>query len=290
MKLVRNLLIGLVGVIALLIAAGWGVFRYVIFTRLPERGAPAAIAGPYEVVMEPAFGSPENVVYRPASLDAFPDADTLPVLAWANGGCLADSAGYAGFLTTIASHGVLVVTSAAHEGEPLARTTSEVIIAGVAWAEAENARAASPLYGKIAADKVAVMGQSCGGELTMQLAGDPRINAIGMWNAGVGVPAALSRIHSPVLYVNGGERDLMASASEADFEAIDHVPAFYASRYGGGHLGTLTHAGGGEFANVASAWLLWRLKGDAEAGRMFTSPDCSLCVDPNWDVRSNGFE
>jgi hypothetical protein len=288
-KLVRNLLIGLVAVAAVLAAVGWGVYRYVIFTRLPEAGAPLAVAGPYDVVVEPAYGSPDHVIYRPASLDAFPDVDTLPVLAWANGGCVADSAGYAAFLTTIASHGVLVVTSAAREGQPLARATGDVLIAGVDWVEAENARSDSPLFGKIAAGEVAVMGQSCGGGLTMEVAGDPRIDTIGLWNAGTGGGGAVARIHAPALYVNGGDRDLMASASQADFEALDQVPAFYASRHGGGHLGTLVHAGGGEFANVASAWLLWRLKTDEAAGAMFAGPDCALCADPNWTARAKGW-
>ena len=53
------------------------------------------------------------------------------------------------------------------------------------WADKENARAGSPLEGKIALDKVAVMGQSCGGFLSIALGADPRVKTIGVFNSGV---------------------------------------------------------------------------------------------------------
>jgi hypothetical protein len=78
------------------------------------------------------------------------------------------------------------------------------------------------------------------------------------------------------------------SSTAATFEAINHVPAFYGSRHNAGHSATYSHPGGGEFANVASNWLLWTLKGDKEAGKMFAGKDCSLCTNSNWDVKSKG--
>jgi len=286
--ILRRVLLGALVVVVLLAAAGWVVYRHVIFTRLPEAGAPPAVAGPYAVTVEPANGSPAHVLYRPADLAPFPDADSLPVLVWANGGCVADSAGYAEFLTTIASHGFLVVTSAEHEGRT--RIDADSLRTGIDWTEAENVRAGSALAGRIATDRVAAMGQSCGGGLTLEIAADTRLDTIGVWNAGSGGAAALAGIHTPALYVNGGDRDLMAGRSESDFDAIDHVPVFLGVRRGGGHLGTLTHAGGGEFANVAAAWLRWRLKDDARAGTMFSGRDCGLCTNPDWITRAKGWE
>jgi hypothetical protein len=45
------------------------------FDALPLEGAPLAHPGPYEVVREPAFGSPGHIAFRPASLDRFPRED-----------------------------------------------------------------------------------------------------------------------------------------------------------------------------------------------------------------------
>ena len=93
-----------------------GITPEMIATALPLEGAPLAVPGPYKVDSGPAFGSPGHVVYRPADLAPFPGKDTLPVMVWGNGGCAINSTRYAGFLTTIASHGFVVLATAAQPG------------------------------------------------------------------------------------------------------------------------------------------------------------------------------
>jgi predicted alpha/beta-hydrolase family hydrolase len=279
-----------------------GITPEMIATALPVEGAPLAEPGPYEVTSEAAFGSPGYIVFRPTNLGAFPAQDTLPVMAWGNGGCAIDSTRYSGFLTTIASHGFLVLGTAAQEGAPRRQATADDLRAAVDWADKENARLGSPLNGKIATGQVAVMGQSCGGFLSISLGADPRVDTIGVFNSGVqppnpGAPPspfpttdALAALHGPVLLVNGHERDFMMAASAATFEMIDHVPAFYGARQNAGHTATVFHPGGGEFANVAANWLKWTFKGDAQAAAMFVGDNCSLCTNPAWEVQSKGFD
>jgi hypothetical protein len=145
-------------------------------------------------------------------------------MVWGNGGCAINSTRYGGFLTTIASHGFLVMATAAEPGATGGRATADNLRKAVNWAEAENKRAGSPLNGKIAV--------------------------------------------------------------EATFDATETLPAFYGARHGAGHTATVDHPGGGEWANVASNWLRWQLKGDKQAAKMFVGKDCSLCTDPNWDTAS----
>src|SRR5262249_9691247 len=131
---------------------------------------------------------------------------TLPVVVWGNGGCAVENARYNGFLTTIASHGFLVITTtgpqapgagpgggppagagqgaAAPAGPPGRRATADDLKAAVDWADHENARDGSPLKGKIDTKHVAVMGQSCGGFMSIALGGDPRVGTIGVFNSG----------------------------------------------------------------------------------------------------------
>jgi len=146
------------------------------------------------------------------------------------------------------------------------------------------------------------MGQSCGGFLSIELGADPRVKTIGVFNSGVqkaapGAPAALQptqdalpKLHGPVLLINGGEPDFMLAQSAATFDLIDNLPAFYGSRHNAGHTATVFHPGGGEFANVASNWLEWTLKGDKKAGEMFVGKNCGLCTNSNWDVKSKGIK
>jgi dienelactone hydrolase len=275
-----------------------GITREMIATALPVEGAPLAEPGKYKVLSEPAFGSPGHVVFRPADLSGFPARDTLPVMVWGNGGCAINSTRYAGFFTTIASHGFLVIATAAREGEKPRQANADDLRAALNWVEAEATRDGSPLKGKVATDRMAVMGQSCGGFLSVALGADPRVDTIGVFNSGVqtanaNAPAspfpttdALAKLHGPVLLINGHERDFMMAASAANFESINHVPVFYGARHGAGHTATVDHPGGGEYANVASNWLKWQFKGDKVAARMFVGKACALCGNPNWDTRS----
>jgi hypothetical protein len=269
-------------------------------TSLPVEGAPLAEKGPYEVTTEAA---PGHVILHPSNLDAFPKKDTLPVIAWGNGGCAIDSKAFLPFLTTVASHGFLVIGTAAIEGAERRQANVDDLRAAIDWADKENKRDGSPLKGKIAVDKVAVMGSSCGGFLSIDLAADPRVKTIGVFNAGVTkidpkspppfpIPdfAALPKIHGPVLLVNGADRDFMMAPSKAAYDGLTKVPAFYGSRHNAGHSATFFHPGGGEFANVASSWALWQLKGDKKAGAMFSGKSCGLCTNPNWDVAAKGFK
>lgn len=271
---------------------------------LPEEGAPLAIVGPHAVAVEPAEGAPSLLVYRPTTPAALPADETLPIVVWGNGACLADGGGFAGFLSTIASYGFLVVGTAPVDGEPQARVDSADLIAALDWAEAEASRPGSPLAGKIDADSVAVMGMSCGGNLAIEAARDPRFDTLGVWNSGVWNEGEmrtadgtllsattkddLALIHSSAIYVNGSLDPAQVNAAD-DVERLDQVPVFFGVRVNAGHAGTYDHANGGEFANVAVAWLKWRLKGDEIAGQTFTGEDCGLCGDPNWETASKGF-
>jgi len=279
-----------------------GITREMIERALPVEGAPLAVPGPYAITSEKAFGSPGLLVFRPTSLDAFPKKDTLPLMVWGNGGCAIETARYSGFLTTIASHGCVILGTTAQEGAARRQATADDLRAAIDWAEKENARDGSPLKGKIAMDKVAVMGQSCGGFLSIALGADPRVKTIGVFNSGVQPPNpnapagpfpttdSLPKVHGPVLLINGHEPDFMMAQSKATFDAINHVPAFYGARHNAGHTATVFHPGGGEYANVASNWLMWTFKNDKKAGAMFVGKNCGLCTNANWDVQSKGIK
>ena len=262
-----------------------------IATALPLEGAPLAVPGPYKVESGAAFNSPGHVVYRPADLTPFPTRDTLPLVVWGNGGCAINSTRYGGFLTTIASHGFVVMATAAQEG--VTRASADHLRAAIAWAETENKRAESPLKGKINLDKIAVMGQSCGGFMSLELGGDPRVDTIGVFNSGAqgdaaAVAATIEKLRGPVLLINGHERDFLMASSRATFDAIQKLPSFYGARKGAGHTATVDHPGGGEWANVASNWALFQLKGNKEAGKMFVGKACTLCTNENWVTDSKG--
>ena len=273
--------------------------------------------GPYPAVIEEYPGLPDHVVYRPAELSQF-FGGKLPVVAWGNGGCADDGSAHRFHLAQIASYGYLVIAPgprrsgpaathgpaerrAAPEGQlPPPATTAQDVIAGIDWALAEDADPASPFYGRIATDKLAVAGHSCGGLQAIELAADPRIDTVLIHNSGIYNSQAspiqsmteskdmLRNFHQSVLYVMGGPTDIAYENGVDDYERVDHVPIMLAD-LPVGHGGTFGEPMGGAVAHVAVDWLEWQLRGDEVAARTFTGPNCRLCTGTQWTLRRKGW-
>jgi len=108
--------------------------------------------------------------------------------------------------------------------------------------------------------------------------GAPKIPMGGAMSIGKEI---LQKLHSPVIYINGGEKDIAYANGKDDFEKIDKVPVAMAN-IDVGHGGTYSQPNGGEFGRVAVAWLQWQLKKDKTAGKMFSGSSCGLCKDDKW--------
>ena len=109
--------------------------------------------------------------------------------------------------------------------------------------------------------------------------GAPKMPAMG--GAMAVTKDALQKLHSPVIYIIGGEKDIAYPQAVDDFAKIDKVPVAMAN-FDVGHGGTYNQPNGGEFGKIAVAWLQWTLKGDETAGKMFTGQSCGLCNDAKW--------
>ncbi len=171
--------------------------------------------GPYKVLMEEDPSLPGFTTYHPENV-----ADVkgkLPIVAWANGGCMNSGNFAEPYLSEIASHGYLVIAigpidpavpeviaklkaAAAHPGQAPAmpgpftpkpagtaakRTSSTQLIAAVAWARAQNTKERSAYKGKLATEAVAVSGTSCGGLQALEAAADPNVRTALLLNTGV---------------------------------------------------------------------------------------------------------
>ena len=289
--------------------------------------------GRYPAVMEADPGLVTHTVYRPADLAAL-GKEKLPIVAFANGGCVNVGNRFRYFISEIASHGFLAiatgpmapkeaesaVTSSVVRNPPApgspaailksqggegsgrpAETTAKQLIDAVDWAIAENSRKGSQYEGRLDTSRIAVMGQSCGGLQAVDAAHDPRVTTLGVWNSGTfplagrswtmaaakADKADLKTLRVPVLYVTGEPADVAFPNAEDDYEQIT-APVFRAWRDQTGHLGTYREPNGGEYGQMASAWLRWQLKGDQQAARQFVGKDCGLCMKPAWHVKSKG--
>ena len=182
-------------------------------------------SGPHKAIMATDATLPEHVLYYPKDV---PAAGRLPILVWANGSCMHAGNRSRGFLTEIASHGLLVISAGrmGHVGlevgaqenpfvarpggppappaappvpndptEPLRSTRSTVdhLRQAMDWAIAENSRAGSPFFNRLNVTQIGAGGQSCGGGLVTTLAADPRLKTIGIFHSGTRLTAAPGR-------------------------------------------------------------------------------------------------
>jgi hypothetical protein len=255
--------------------------------------------GTYSAIMYTDNSLPTHTIFRPKDLSAFGKQNKLPIIAWGNGACANSPWEHVNFLSEVASHGFLVIAIGPmpQEGERGGgKSTSSQMTDAINWAIAQNSDKNSPFYNKIDISKIAISGMSCGGLQTLEIAPDPRITTTVVCNSGIfinpgsgfpGMPNLkkddLLKLHTPTLYILGGEKDIAYGNGMDDYSKINHVPVFVANM-NVGHGGTYGQPHGGEFAKVATAWFKWQLKGDNEAGNFFTGNPCGLSQNPVWKV------
>jgi len=280
------------------------------FTTMDEPPTPASRVveeggtGPYKAIMKEELSLNAHTIFVPQDLSAFNEKNPLPVLVWGNGACTNSPWEHYLFLNEIASHGYIVVATGyfPHEnGYRGPMSTTEQQIESMDWVEKVNADKSSPYYKKIDLKNICVAGMSCGGLQTLFNCADKRIKLLMICNSGLfnqqnanqavgGMPMPpkekLKEIHSPIMYLLGGETDIAYGNGMDDFHRIDHVPAC-ATNFPVGHGGTYSKPHGGEFSIVALAWLNWQLKGDKEAAKMFQGADCGISKREGWTIEKN---
>ena len=261
--------------------------------------------GPYKAVMKTEATLKAHTVFVPQNLKAFSARKPLPVLVWGNGACANSPFEHYKFLNEIASYGYIVLaTGYMPDGDqrymgPM--STTEQQIESIDWIIAQNNDKNSPYYQKVDVKNIALAGMSCGGLQTLFNCADPRVKTLMICNSGLfnqqnassavgGMPMPpkekLKEIHSSIIYILGGEKDIAYGNGMDDFHRIDHVPAC-AVNYPVGHGGTYAQPHGGEFSVVALAWLNWQLKGDSKAARMFVGDNCELSKRDGWTIEKN---
>ncbi|MEO8307383.1 MAG: CocE/NonD family hydrolase [Pseudomonadota bacterium] len=279
----------------------------------------ASGTGPWPAIAESFESLPAHTVFHPVR--AAPGA--LPLFVWGNGACRDNGLQHGAFLRQIASQGYIVIAlghpreerpfDPAPQGQPVPaaqvpapaqaaqrdtpdETQPAQILEAIDWATRENARAGSLFQGRIDVTRIAVGGHSCGGLQALAVSDDPRIDTTLVLDSGIYVQregahsgvkidkSQLARLHGPMLYLDGGSIDIAHPNATDDVSRINQVPVFFAS-LPVGHGGTFwTQSDGGDWARVATRWLDWTLKKDADASWDFAGPVCRLCTDHRWTV------
>ncbi len=265
--------------------------------KVPDFGG----SGPYKAVAVRERSLPDFVVYHPVNMTHATSfgKNKLPVLIFANGGCMDTSIAYENMLTDIASYGYIVVAIgelqmfAQHEKDQ--HTPSSMVAKALDWVSQQAVDATSEYFGKMDTDKIAAAGHSCGGAQVLANAADKRLSTYLILNAGMGKmkmadasKKSLRNLHGPILYLVGGTSDVAWKNAQMDYEAIKRIPVVLADNTQSGHGGTYEQPNGGANARMVRSWLDWQLKGKSEFQKIFIDGD--LTGYDNWTIKHKNFE
>lgn len=261
--------------------------------KMPDGGG----SGKFRAVALKEKSLPDFVVYRPLDIkNAVRSEGKLPILLFANGGCMDTSVGYERMLTEIASHGYVVVAIGEMQvyqfDRPEKSTPSTMLTDAMNWIIKESEREGSDYCGMVDIEKIAAAGHSCGGAQVLFNAKEKKLRTYLIMNAGMGTMEMagaskknLAELHAPIIYMSGGEGDVAYHNAEMDYNSIKNVPAVWADNAKAGHGGTYNQPFGGSFAKMAVDWLDLQLKGNADNGADFIKTTRKY---PEWTIQSNG--
>jgi dienelactone hydrolase len=273
----------------------------VVSTETASRTIEDGGTGPFKALMATDSTLATHTIFRPQDLRPFGKKTKLPIIVWGNGACANSPWEHVNFLSEVASHGFLVIAigpmpAVGQRGGPGGPTQSALLTEAINWALAQNDDKRSQYYHKLDPTKIAASGMSCGGLQALEVAPDPRLTTVMVCNSGIlgnpgggmgGMPRLtkdhLAKLHTPTIYLLGGEKDIAYNNGMDDFRRINHVPVF-AANLNVGHGGTYSRPHGGDFAIVATAWFQWQLKGDRQAAKMFVGEPSGVAKMEGWKV------
>ncbi|WP_339689389.1 alpha/beta hydrolase [uncultured Pseudoalteromonas sp.] len=256
-------------------------------------------SGPFSAIAATETSLSDYVIYRPKQLSAGQNPSTkLPVMVFANGGCMDTSFPFEHMLSDIASHGYLVIALGKMQNSlddrPLNKASNSMIPHAIDWITAQSSNPLSEFYQSANLEKIAIAGQSCGGAQLLATAADKRVSSYLMFNSGIGDMTmanadvkSLQNLHAPVIYLVGGPTDIATDNAKLDYQRINHVPVIFANHKTAGHSGTFEQPFGGSFSKLAIKWLDWQLKDKQSNSGLFLQGQTADFV--SWDIKAKQF-
>jgi hypothetical protein len=211
-------------------------------------------------------------MFRPTT---FREGTKYPVVTWGNGTC-AQPLLYSEILEHLASHGIVVIaTNSTSVGSGMEMQK------GIDFVLAENARAESPMFGKIDVESLGASGHSQGSGAAVTVGGNARIKVtVPIQGASTSGVRALT---GPTFLISG-EDDTLATPSsiESAFGAATK-PAVYGMAVGQDHLmpGRMPEP----ILGALTTWFAIHLLKDDTARPLFYGTTCGLCSDATWEVQ-----
>ena len=252
--------------------------------------------------IEAADELPGYNVYRPTDLGA--TGGLLPVVVWANGGCVRHDATWRTLLERWAAAGFLVVAITEppdRDASVKDRTTPDDQAKAIDWAVEQNGKSGGPYAGHLDVDRIVAAGNSCGGITSLALAGtDPRVRAVFVLSGSSVGPTAtreqagavMDKVKVPVGFAVGGAEDFASAQAHQDFELLaPGIPGYVASHATGDHTAVSTDpAILAEAAEIGVNWIDYAVSGNEATRENLVENPCRACAPDVWTMRDKHLE
>jgi dienelactone hydrolase len=247
------------------------------------------------ITKETSANLPGYNIYRPADLAV---GAPLPVIVWANGGCVRRDATWKTILERWAGEGFFVIAvTDLPNSDPAApgRFTVEEQAAAIEWAIRENGNPRSPYANRLDLNRIVAAGNSCGGMTSLALASrDARVKSVYILSGSSLGPnttkeaaaALMSKVSAPVLFIVGGEEDIARKPANLDYSLLrEGIAAMVVSRSGGDHRTVSTDpAIQSDAADIGVSWFRATLNGDKAAVQTLRTNLCAKCDPQIWSA------
>ncbi|MBQ1618981.1 MAG: hypothetical protein II095_05550 [Bacteroidales bacterium] len=274
--------------------------------------------GAYKAVVVADESLPDFTIYRPADLKAaVAEVGKLPIVLYANGACANDNQQMRYLLNEVVSHGYFAIAIGPYDegdvdanwdrvfhpekyqnnrpaaGAPRKPTSGNQLLEAMDWLAKQYANPESEYYHMVDLQKVAAMGQSCGGAQALSISYDPRIKTTIMLNSGMGEVSmgnaskkSLENLHAPILYLNGGPTDIAYKNAKMDYARLKELEEEFVAMVSttDGHHGTYSKPYGGDYAIAVLKWIDWQLKGEVGQSALFLDPEYIKLRFPDWTL------
>lgn len=249
------------------------------------------------ITKETSASLPGYNIYRPAEMKS---GAPLPIIAWANGGCVRADATWKTILERWAGAGYFVIAVTTLPGaDPKAPGQFKVDdqAAAIDWAIKENGNSGSPYAKHLDVGRVVAAGNSCGGMTSLTLAArDPRVKSVFILSGSSVGPnpttetasAVMSKVSAPVVFVVGGPEDMARKPANLDYSLLhDGIAAMVVSRSSGEHRTVSTDpAIQSDAADIGLNWFRATLFKDKKAIDALRTTLCEKCDRNTWSAES----
>ena len=296
------------------------------FAQTEDYGLPPLGTLDASVTRDKATDLPHFNIYRPVNLSQ--QHKPMPVIVWANGGCMPWDGLWIRLFNRWAGAGYVVISytnmdelkdyasqmrpgpaAGAKPAAPAAAPASmgSLIAAtedrqeqAIDWAIRANSAKDSPFYGKLDTKRIVAAGNSCGGITSLGIAThDKRIKSIFVLSGGSLPPGAplemreaiMSKITAPTIILVGGKDDLAHIPAGVDFSILPATtPGVMVYRSSGTHDLMSSDPGVEQVAGeIGLEWFRATLYHDKSAAKELTTKICPDCDAATWSVDSRHF-